>query len=262
MKKNNFQLNYSRRLNRPSYKDMNPFRSRLDELPFEQGNPFLNPEYTNNFQLSHSWNYKLNTTIGYSHTKDLITRVTDTTEVKSAYITWLNLADQYAFSLNLSAPIPIKDWWNTYTSVTAVRTHNSADFGEGKLVNLTVTTFNVYSQQSFNLPNGVSFEVSGWYNSPSIWGGTFRMDEMWSISAGVQKKFIDDKLTVKLGVDDIFKSQTFSGTSDYGVLFLDIDGSEDSRRFKLNMTYNFGNRQVKSRKRSTGLEDESSRIKN
>ena len=50
--KNGFNLSYSRRLNRPSYQDLNPFTSRLDELTFEQGNPFLNPEYSNNFQLS------------------------------------------------------------------------------------------------------------------------------------------------------------------------------------------------------------------
>jgi len=56
--KHMFQLNYSRRLNRPSYQDMNPFRNKLDELTFERGNPFLNPEYTNNFQLTHSFNHQ------------------------------------------------------------------------------------------------------------------------------------------------------------------------------------------------------------
>ena len=260
--KNSFQLSYSRRLNRPSYQDMNPFRSRLDELTFEQGNPFLNPEYTNNIQLSHSWNYKLNTTLSYSHTKDLITRITDTTDIRSAYITWLNLADQYAYSINVSAPIPINDWWNTYTSITGVRTHNKADFGDGKLVDLKATTFNIYSQQSFTLPKGFAIEISGWYNSPSIWGGTFEMDAMWSLSAGIQKRFLNDKLNVKIGVDDIFLSTNWRGTSDFGALLLNIDGRNDSRRLKVNMSYRFGNQQVKARKRKTGIEDEKSRIKN
>lgn len=259
--KNNFQLNYSRRLNRPSYQDLNPFRNRLDELTFEQGNPFLNPEYTHSIQLSHSWNYKLNTSISFSHSEELITRITDTTEVTSAFITHLNLADQYAYSINVSAPIPINDWWNTYTSMTGVRTHNSADFGDGKIVDISVTTFNIYSQQSFNLPKGISMEISGWYNSPSIWGGTFRMDAMWSLSAGIQKQFLDDQLTIKLGVDDIFLSTNWSGTSDFGALFLNVNGREDSRRFKINMTYKFGNQQVKVKRRNAGLEDESNRIK-
>lgn len=259
--KNRFQLNYSRRLNRPSYQDMNPFRSRLDELTFEQGNPFLNPEYSSTIQLSHSWNYKLTTSISYSHTRDLITRITDTTEVKSAFITWLNLADQYAYSISISAPLPVTEWWNSYTSLTGVRTHNKADFGEGKFIDLTANTFSAYSQHSFRLPGGYMAELSAWYNSPSLWGGTFRMDEMWSMDFGVQKKFMDDRLTVKASVSDIFKSTGWSGSSDYGALFLDVNGQNDSRRFKLNVSYSLGNQQVKARKRKTGLEEESKRIK-
>ncbi|NNE26701.1 MAG: TonB-dependent receptor [Saprospiraceae bacterium] len=258
--KNTFQLNYSRRLNRPNYQDLNPFRSRLDELTFEQGNPFLNPEYAQSIQLSHSWNYKLNTSISYSRTTDLITRITDTTEVTSAYITWLNLAEQEAYSINVSAPIPITDWWNTYTSLTGVHTHNKSDFGEGKRIDLSATTFNVYAQHSFQLPKGIGMEISGWYNSPSIWGGTFEMDPIWSLNFGLQKKFMEDKLTVRMGVDDIFLSTRFKGTSVFGDLNLKVDGRNDSRRFKINVAYSFGNQNVKARKRDTGLEDEKNRI--
>ncbi|NNF20503.1 MAG: TonB-dependent receptor [Saprospiraceae bacterium] len=259
--KNRFQLNYSRRLNRPSYQDMNPFRSRLDELTFEQGNPFLNPEYSSTLQVSHSWNYKLTTSFSYSHTRDLITRVTDTTELKSAFITWLNLADQYTYSISVSAPLPITEWWNSYTSITGVRTLNKADFGEGKFIDLSANTFSAYSQHSFSIPGGYMAELSGWYNSPSLWGGTFMMNEMWSVDFGVQKKFLDDRLTVKASVSDVFKSTGWSGTSDFGALYLNVDGQNDSRRFKLNLAYRFGNQQVKARKRNTGLEEESKRIK-
>ncbi len=85
--KHSFQLNYSRRLRRPNYQDLNPFRSKLDELTFELGNPFLRPEYAANFQLSHSFNYRFTTSIGYSHTRDCITRFTDVEGQKSRFIT-------------------------------------------------------------------------------------------------------------------------------------------------------------------------------
>jgi iron complex outermembrane recepter protein len=48
--KNSFQLSYSLRINRPNYQDLNPFEYKLDEITFQKGNPFLNPEYTNNIQ--------------------------------------------------------------------------------------------------------------------------------------------------------------------------------------------------------------------
>ena len=260
--KHNFQLSYSRRINRPSYQDLNPFLNKLDELTFEQGNPFLRPEYANNIQLTHSFNYRFNTTFSFSHTKDLMTRITDTVDVNASYITWLNLADQYAYSLSLSAPIPITEWWSSFTNMTGSYTQNKADYGEGKLVNLDATTFNIYSQHTFRLPGDFSLEISGWYNSPSLWGGTFEMDAIWSIDAGVQKKVFDGRGNIRLAVSDIFKTNEWHGISSFGALDLDVGGGWDSRRLRVNFSYLLGNTQVKgARRRNTGLEDEQKRVK-
>jgi len=261
--KNTLALNYSRRINRPSYQDLNPFQNRLDELTYEQGNPFLKPEYAHNLQLRHTFNYRFNTTLIYSHTQDQITRFLDTAGTAANYITWLNLANQYSYSLAFSAPIQVRKWWNSFTNMTGSHTRNQADFGEGKIVALNVSTFNVYSQQTFTLPKGWTAEVSGWYNSPSIWGGTFKMNSMWSVDMGIQKKILKDKGNVKLGVSDIFRSNKWTGVSRFGALNLDIAGGWDSRRLKLNFTYNLGNSEVKAaRRRTTGLEDEQRRVKN
>ena len=259
--KNAFQFNYSRRLNRPSYSDLNPFRMRLDELTFNQGNPFLNPEYASNFQVSHSWNYKLTTSLSYSHTSDKIARITDAEGEKFAFITWKNIADQHSWSLNMAAPIPIKEWWSSYTSVTGLYTRNSADFGEGKVIDLDQYSFNVYSQHNFSLPGKYNLEVSGWYNTPSIWEGNFRMDAMYSLDLGIQKSFLDDKLSVKVAVSDIFRSQVWNGETRLGSQYILASGANDTRQLRVNMSYSFGNSNVKARKRRTGLEDEQRRIK-
>ncbi|MCB0554875.1 MAG: TonB-dependent receptor [Phaeodactylibacter sp.] len=260
--KNNFQLSYSRRINRPSYQDLNPFLGKMDELTYEQGNPFLRPEYANNIQLTHSFNYRFNTTFSFGYTQDLITRIVDTAQVDAAYITWLNLAEQYNYSLNFSAPVPVTEWWSAFTSVTGSYTENKADYGDGKTVALSKPTFNIYSQQTFRLPWDLSMEVSGWYNAPSIWGGTFVMESMWSIDAGIQKKVLDGRGNIRLSVSDIFKSNEWTGVTEFGALYMKANGGWDSRRFRVNFSYLFGNEQVKSaRKRATGLEDEQNRVK-
>ena len=260
-KKNTFTLNYSRRLNRPSYQDLNPFRSKLDELTFQLGNPFLRPEYTNNFQLSHNFNYRFTTTLGFSHTKDLITRITDVESENSAYITWLNLADQYNYSINIAAPLSFTEWWSSYTSITGYLMKNQADYGDGRVVDLEQTSMNVYSQQTFSLPSDFSLELSGWYNSPSLWGGTFKMESMWNLDLGVQKKVLNGQGNIKLAVSDVFKSTGWSGVSEFGDLYMEANGLNDSRRVRLSFSYNFGNNKVRTRNRKTGLEDEASRIK-
>ena len=71
--KNSFSINYSRRIDRPNYNDLNPFESRVDELTYIKGNAFLNPQYTNNLQLTHTYKSRFTTTIGYSHVKDFST---------------------------------------------------------------------------------------------------------------------------------------------------------------------------------------------
>lgn len=260
--KHSFNLSYSRRINRPSYQDLNPFEYKLDELTFRRGDPFLRPEYAHSIQLTHSFNYRLNTTLGFSHTKDLITNLTDTSGVKATYISWRNLADQYNYSLSFSSPISITDWWSSYSNLTAYYTHNKADFGDGKTIDLDVYAMSIYSQQTFQLPWKLSFELSGWYASPSIWGGNFEADANWSVDAGLQKKIWNERGNIKLSVSDIFKSSDWHVRSVFGELLADINGGWDSRRLKLSFSYLIGNTQVKAAKnRKTGLEEEKSRIK-
>ena len=259
---NSFQLTYSRRIDRPSYQDLNPFQNRLDELTFEKGNPFLNPQYSHNFQLTHTYKYMYNTSLSYSRTTDLITRITDTSGVSASFITWLNLAQQDVLSLSFSAPIQITKWWNSYLNITGSHTSNTADYGDGKIVDLSALSFNAYAQQTFTLPMDMKLEVSGWYAAPGIWGGTFQTTGMGNVDIGVQKKILDGRGNLKVSVSDIFLTNRWSAISQFGALYMEAGGSWDSRRLKVNFSYRFGNDEVKaSRRRNTGLEDEKNRIK-
>jgi outer membrane receptor protein involved in Fe transport len=261
-KKHSFQLSYGRRINRPNYKDLNPFEFQLDQLTFEKGNPFLNPEYTDNIQLTHNFAQKLTTTLSYSHTTNVITRLVDTSGIKGTFITWDNIAYRKVYSVGVGAPFSITEKWSTYTNLNGVHTRNYADFGNGKAININVSSFNMYHQQSFSLSKGWSTEVNGWYNSPSLWEGTFVMKAMWAAGAGISKKFAGNSAKITLNIDDIFKTNIWSGESTYGGLYMNVMGGWDSRRARMTFSYNFGKQtKGKSRKRNTGLEDEQNRIK-
>ena len=141
-------------------------------------------------------------------------------------------------------------------------TMNKADFGKGKVINLNVSSFNMYHQQSFTFDKGWSAEVSGWYTSPSVWEGTFVMNAMWATGAGISKKFAGNKAKITINIDDIFKTNVWSGESTFGGLYMDVNGGWDSRRVRITFNYNFG-KQLKGKnvKRSRGFEDEENRIK-
>ncbi len=258
---NSFRLNYSRRIDRPNYQDLNPFEFKLDEITFQKGNPFLRPQYSNSFSVGHTYKYTLNTTFTYTRTDDLMAQLTDTASMGAAYITTANVAQQDVYALNVSYPFTLSKVWNVFANAGVSNTHNKGDFGEGKIVDITATTFNGYAQNSFMLPKNFTIELSGWYNSPGIWGGNFATKAIWAVDAGIQKKLFKERGTLKLGVADIFNSQHWSGENNFGGLHLVAMGGWESRQFKANFTYLIGNSSVKgSRNRKTGMEDETLRI--
>ena len=257
---NVFRINYSRRVDRPRYRDLNPFEQKLDELTYSRGNPFLQPMFTHNFSFTHTYKYVLNTTLSYSRTDDFIAQILDTADSLRAFQTQGNLGQRNVLNLNTGVPIPIAKWWSTYTTAGVTYKHNIGNFGEGKDIDANRTNFNIYHQSTFKVAGPLSFQLSGWYNSASLWGANFRIDPMFSIDAGANVKFFEGRGSLNLSVQDIFWSQQYRGQQEIGDLFIIADGGNDTRRFKANFTWLFGNDQVKSRKRKTGLEDEKGRV--
>jgi len=264
---NQLAFAFGRRVDRPNYQNLNPFVYLINELSVSTGDPFLRPQYTNNIQLTHTFKYRFNTTIKFSNTTDLMTRFSDVNEdivdnngkVIGEKFTWKNLDTQNHYSINFSAPLTVKEWWSTYTNLTVYRLENKADFGEGKVVDITANALNIYMQHTFTLPKDFILEVSGWGNTPGIWGGNFETGGMWSIGAGLQKKVFNGAGTLKVGIDDIFNSSVWTAETTLGIQSTEGLGGWSSRRVKASFNYNFGNDQVKSRKRKTGLEDEKKR---
>lgn len=261
-RKNQWRINYSRRIDRPSYQDLNPFEFRLSELSYSRGNPFLQPQYTNSISLAHTYNYRLTTSLTYSHTSDFFANISDSTEVSRTFLETINLDYQRVISLNVSYPFSVTDKWSTYTSVTGYQTQNKADLGQGRIVDLKATVASFYHQSTFKLPRDFSLEVSGWYSSPSIWGAVYKTESIYSLDMGIKKSFANGRANVKLSVTDILNTTPWRGIQEFAGFYVDASGGWESRQIRFNLSYLFGNDQVKkSRKRQIGLEDEAGRVK-
>ncbi|MBL7826833.1 MAG: TonB-dependent receptor family protein, partial [Saprospiraceae bacterium] len=260
---NQFNLTYSRRIDRPSYRDLNPFEDRLDELTFKKGNPFLRPQFTNALELTHTFMGFLNTTLGYSHTNDVFAEYIDTAAYGVSFLKQGNIASQDNYSINISCPIPIAKWWEGFINVTGVMSSIEANFRPGYAYQVDFKSLNIYSEHTFRLPKGWSFQLSGWFNSPTIWQATFRSKAMGAMDFGVRKQVFDGKGTVSLNIGDILGTAGWRSINDFTPgLYMRGSGTWESQTAKLNFRYNFGNKNVKgSRQRKTGTEDVNSRIK-
>ena len=259
--KNQLGITYSRRIDRPNYQDLNPFENKLDELTYEKGNAFLRPQYTNTLDLTHTFMQYVTTSLSYSHVKDMFMQTTDTTEFSRTYVTQKNFATMDIAGVNISFPIPVKKWWMVIANINANYNVLQANF-EGRLLSNKYYTYTFYADNTFSLPKDFTFNVSGWYSGPNYWGGTFKMKPMGSLDLGLQKTFMQKKLTAKLSLSDVFKTQRWFAVSNFSGLYVNANGNYESRQLHLNLSYRFGNNQVeKQRDRKSGADSESNRIK-
>jgi hypothetical protein len=260
---NQWSISYSRRIDRPAYQDLNPFEFKLDEYTFQKGNTELRPQYTNIVSVTNIYKYKLTTSLSYSHVADVFTQIVDTLEKSKAYLTKKNLATQNIVNLNVSFPFTYKNY-SFFGSVNTYYSHYLADFGGGnRVINLDVFSYNFFSQNSLKIGKKKYWtaELSGFYNAPSLWQGTFKSKSIYGVDAGVQRTLFKGNGNVRVAVSDIFHTQKFAGTSNFAGQYLRVSGSGESRQFRVNFTYRFGNNQVKaSRNRRTGTDDESKRV--
>ncbi len=257
-------LNYGRRINRPDYHVLNPFRSKMSEISFMKGNPFLTPEIVNNLELGYTYQYRFNFKLGYSQTDNQITRLigpaNDEEDPRANFLSWDNIAKQTLISFSASLPFQFTKWWNAYINLSATHLDNQADYGDGAVIDIQAFTYNIYQQHTFNLFKGLRGEISGWFSGPGVWGGVFKYETSWSLNIGLQRKFFDEKLNVRLSANDLFYQTGWDGVSIFDGLESFGSGRWDSRNVALSLSYNFGNQNVKSRKRNTGLETEAGRV--
>lgn len=257
--KNQFALNYGRRVTRPYYASLNPFQRKIDDLSFSRGNPFLQPQYANNLKLTHTCNYRLNTSLSYTRVTDFFAQITESEGEDRNFITTRNIANQQVLNLGVSYPFSLTKWASSYLSVNAYT--SSYEATDPDYVPTTQQTLSLYAQTTFKLPAAISLEVSGWYSSPSVWGGTYQTKSLGSLNLAAQRTFLADRLNVRLAANDVLYTSPWEGTTRFGELFIDGSGGNDSRNYTLSISYNFGGKEVKSaRKRDNGMKEETGRM--
>ncbi|MGZ8557212.1 MAG: TonB-dependent receptor domain-containing protein [Chitinophagaceae bacterium] len=264
--KNQFNLSYSRRITRPDYDDLNPFVFFLDSLTYGQGNPYLQPQFTNNIEVSHTYNRFLTTTLNYTQTDDIITQMLkQDTEKKVTFQTQENFSKMRQIGMAVSANFPIQKWWNVNAYTNVFNNHYTGVYQNGVKndpIDIQFTSFMTNITNSITIgKKGWTAEVSGWYRSKAP-EGLLVINDMWAVNSAISKQVFKKKGTVKLGVRDIFYSQKFSGYAKYSDVDVDISGRRDSRQFNASFTYRFGKKNIAPARRKTGgAGDEQNRVK-
>lgn len=255
-------FSYSRRVDRPDYQSLNPFIYFTDLYTLYKGNPLLNPQYTSSFSFSYGYKKKLNITMGYSRTKDVITSTFNTDTLKKTLLLYdQNLASQTLYDTNISLPVTITKWWSTTNDVSVFyRMYNSPDL-MGAPFESKKFTYTLNTIQTFSVSPTVNAELSFNYQSPQVYG-TYAAKPIYSTNTGISKSFANNKANLKLGVNDVFNTQKIRIHSTISMQDYQLAQKQESRIFRLTFTYNFGSSTIKAvREHLNGSSGEQQRVK-
>src|SRR5215510_10663030 len=103
----------------------------------------------------------------------------------------------------------------------------------------------MYAQNTFKLPKGFTFEISGWFNTGGVCEGTYKTDASGSLDLRLQKRFFGDQATLKLAYTDILNTAPWSAYNTYAGIVSRANGIWESRQFRASLTWRFGNNQMK-----------------
>ena len=271
-KKNTLTISASRRLQRPNYQDLNPFTFFLDSLSYRKGNPYLTPQFSYNYELTNNYAGKLITTLNYTKTTDLISRII--VQEKGArgeiigFLTTDNIAKASNIGVAITAPLKIKKWWtaNFYVNVynnRYVGTYISTETGKSEAVplDLKFTSFTFNIANNFTLGKGWSAELSGNYRYKTIEQLSLSYP-LGQINIGLAKNnLLKGRGTLRLNARDPFNFQRIHNITRYGTIDIDLHNRFDNRQYGVNFTYRFGKQQQgQSRRKVSATEEEQRRV--
>ncbi|RYY15727.1 MAG: TonB-dependent receptor, partial [Cytophagaceae bacterium] len=256
-KNNALALSAARRIDRPSYLQVNPLRVYLDATSYSSGNYNLMPQTSYNLEVSHTYKGKFTTALAYARVNQpfVIAQLPSPDGGRVVVNQYVNLSTQNFYTLNLTAPLEVTKAWTLYANALAYYDHYQGTL-DGTELDRGRFSYNLTANNSFVLPHGWSAELNGLYESRNV-GGFQVIQHRGQVGAALQKSFLHKQGTLRLNATDVFYTTPLRVTSMYDNFMETFYQRQDLRVFTAAFSYRFGNSKVAAaRKRAAGAEDE------
>lgn len=278
--KQDFQINYSRRINRPNFFQLMPFPDYSDPQNINIGNADLKPEFTNSFEMSYNNAYKKGAnflaTVFFKYTTDLITRyvyrdknAASPTGDSAYFNTYINANYSFAYGLELSNKIAVTKYWDLTLSANLYQSQINATI-PGQTLDNSLVSWSSKMNNNFKIAKGWSIQFSGDYTSKTVQpqnsggGGGGRGGGMgggmmfgggtqataqgyilprYSFDAALRKDWTWKKGqsgSLTLSMNDIFKTQVSKTYSESPYFIQNSERRRDPQVLRLNFSYRFG----------------------
>ncbi len=238
-----FQLSYSRRINRPQIQMLNPFVTAFDPFNYFAGNPNLKPEYVNSIELGFLKYFEtttINPSLFYSHTKDQLSRTRQLIDSNKALLTFENygMTENYGAELVLNSKpfefINLNGSISYYKNVIDATNLDSTYKNENY-------TWNGRLSANILLPEIANLGVTYFYSGRNVFAQGV-LEPFQSMDVSLNRDFFEKRLTLGLRVSDLFNTLKFdvklNNTQGFDESFY---RKRDTRSLFVTATYRFGN---------------------
>ncbi len=252
----NYGINYSysRRLTRPNYGNLNPFRAYRDPYTWVQGNPYLRPQYTHSFSIAQVIKKVYNVTLSYQMNKDVMAEVPilDVANATTVYTTG-NIDDGYNVGMTAVAPVKLAKKWDSQNTLVLSYAKFSVMSNNGPLVNDQLFVM-VQSNHTIQLPKDYRMEVNMLFRGPAA-SGLYLMHSMHRVDVAFKKSFFKKKFDLTLNANDLFAGWRFYWTTDINGNVNDFDQYFRFRSLGFSLRYNFSKGLKVEQKKSNSIEE-------
>lgn len=256
---NSVGLSYARKINRPRYQSLNPFRYFINENNFNEGNPNLVPAIEDKLTLSYAHRGEWFLEMYYQHIDNSL-EILNFQDNENFTIRQLdaNIENYFQYSLDLVYSSSITDWWFVNYITSGYYLENEFLALESVQDTYSNSTFGFYGQayNQFTLSeeNNFTSELTASYVSNLI-SGSLDYNNIFNLSISFRKTFWNKSASISSGVDDIFNTNNVPVTSRY----LNQDNSyfamPESRKFWIGFQYNFGNYALRENKKNIKIQE-------
>lgn len=259
-KNNSFSFEYGKRIKRPYYFQLNPFRYNSDIYTYTEGNPLLKPSFIENIELSHSYKSLLQTSLYYKNVENGFNQITILHPNNIQQIIPENYYNSTEFGLTENISFNITKFWETSNEIYLYYLKATATIPQVKTKNEGFTAF-LETDNSFILNTQKTFfaTLNYWHQFPEA-SDLDNANAYSQLDAGFKALLFNKKLILNLSVSDILKTNkpTYISYNSNNIKTT-FSNYYDNRRLNLSITYHFGNNKIRGKNHRGSNNEEKNR---
>ncbi|OXA72978.1 TonB-dependent receptor [Flavobacterium aquidurense] len=257
---NSLSLNYSRRIRRPDFDYLNPFVIKTSPYYYSEGNPYLKPSLIDNFEFSFIRNQKWVNSVYFSQVSDFgqeLSIIDPNTNITRN--TPLNYANTYQIGLSTSYNFNKWSWWNSFTgfNLNYQNVKSKTDF----IASIDGYNGYIYSNNDFTINNSKTLFIGLNYGLqlPGRYQ-IFNISTLNILDISVKLLTVNKNLSITILGEDLLNAQKPLIDYTSNGIKTNVKSYNDTRGFRISLSYKFGNQNMKSKERNFGNDDERNRL--